>query len=218
MSILGPGRVTQNFGGGPMNKLSGTKELIFDTFIDIASRIGYENANIRKITGEVGIKPASLYNHFENKDKLLEYAYEYYVRHQYDNRARVDVMKRLVETASAKEIIARFTGAFSDEDQKKHMRMVLIAKIIYMRMFQDPIANAIFVEANTNHAEYIIDVLRHGINVGRIDPDFDTETFAGVLIGTMEVMRIKSFVDVVDQCEREKVLALLALFFSTALK
>ena len=204
-----------------MDKLSGTKERIFDTFINMTSRLGYENTSIREITNKVGIKPASLYNHFENKEKLLVYAYEYYLKYQYDNRTHPDVMKKLVEEASAKDIITRFICVFFDKDQKKHMRMALIAKIIHMRMFQDPIANAMLAEAKANHAEYIIDALKHGINVGRIDPCFDIKTFADILISTMEVIEIKTFAGAnpTNRCEQEeRSLTLLAQFFSTALK
>ena len=205
-----------------MNALSGTKELIFDTFVEMVSSLGYENVSIRDIAAKVGIKPASLYNHFESKGKMLEYVYNYYSERQYETREHIDVMKKLIETTGADEIINAFACSFETDDRKKYFRMTLIAKIIYMRLFQDPIANAIFDEMNKNTAEYVINILRHGVDAGRIDPDFDIETFAELLIGVMQAMGIKAFAFecyAEGQPEQEKrIKAMLARLLSTGLK
>ena len=205
-----------------MEALSGTKEHIFDVFVEMTSALGYENVSMRDIADKVGIKVASIYNHFETKAKILEYAYDYYAQRQYDNRKPVDEMKKMIETASAEEIVPTFFYKFVTEDQKRYVRMILITKIIYMRLFQDPVANAMFDETNVNNADYVIDVLKHGIDVGRLDSGFDIETFADVLIGSMQIMGIKAYAGVnyeVKQLDQEKhILALLARLLSTALK
>ena len=205
-----------------MDGLAGTKELIFDTFVEMTSRLGYENVSMRDIADKVGIKVASIYNHFEGKGKLLEYAYEYYSRHHYDNRNSVELMKILIETANAEEIIRAFSYNFMTDDRKKYVRMILITKIIYMRLFQDNIANDIFTETNMNNSEYIVSVLKHGIETGRINSNFDLETFADILIGSRTIMGIKSFAQkdyTVSQLDQErKILALISLLLSTALK
>jgi len=205
-----------------MDELSGTKEQIFDVFLELTSSLGYENVSVRDITKKVGIKPASMYSHFENKGKLLEYAYNYYSRHQYDNRRPVDVMKKLIETAEAKEMVEAFWYTFETDDKKKYVRMILITKIVYMRLFQDPAANAIFAETNISNAKYVISVLQHGINAGRIESGFDVVTFADVLIGSMTIMGIKAFAEAnytVRQLKQEgDILSMLIRLFSTALK
>ena len=205
-----------------MEELSGTKELIFDVFVEMTSSLGYENVSMRSIADKVGIKVASIYNHFESKEKILEYAYKYYKDRQYDNRKPVDEMKKMIETASAEELVPAFFYTFVTEDKKKYVRMILITKIIYMRLFQDPIANAMFIENNKNNAEYVTSVLQHGIDEGRLESSFDIETFADVLIGAMEVMGINAFAGAnykVGQLDQEKrILALLARLLGTALK
>ena len=204
-----------------MNDLIGTKELIFDAFVEMTSALGYENVSIRDIAKKVSINPASMYYHFESKRKMLEYAYAYYSLHQYDNRTPVSEMKKLIETASAAEMLPSFFYSFEMEDQKEYVRMVLITKIVYMRLFQDPAANDIFAEANKNNAEYVVSILKHGVNIGRIDPGFDLQTFADVLVGAMTFMGIKAFARpdyAVGQLEQEKlILALLTRLFATAM-
>ena len=206
-----------------MKELSGTKELIFDTFVELTSTFGYENVSMRDIADKVGIKVASIYNHFETKGKILESAYDYCFKHQYDNRKPVDSLKKMIETANAEEMTQALVYTFESENPKKYVRMVLITKIIYMRLFQDPVANNMFAEINNNNTEYVVSVLKHGISVGRIDPDFDTETFSDILIGALQVMGIKSFAGtkayVVNQLDKEKrILALVTRLLSTALK
>ena len=188
----------------------------------MTSSLVYENVSVRDITEKVGIKPASMYNHFINKAQLLEYSYSYYSQHYYDNRKPIDEIKKLIETAGAKEIVNSLWFTFQTEDTRKYIRMILITKIIYMRLFQDPVANAMFAEMNTNNAAYIVSILKHGIDIGRIESGFDLETFADVLIGAMTIMGIKAFAHpsyTVGQLPQEgDILSLLARILSTALK
>ena len=183
--------------------------------------MGYENVSMREIAKKVGIQVASIYNHFDSKGKILDCAYNYYSEHLYDNRKPVEEIKKLIETGGAEEILHAISYTFESEDYKKYVRMILITKIIYMRLFQDPAANAIFAETNRSSSEYVMDILNHGIDIGRIDPNFDIEIFADVLVGAKEVMGIKAFADpayVAGQVEREpRILTLFVRLLSSVL-
>ena len=204
-----------------MNELSGTKELIFDVFVEMASTVGYENVSMRDIAKKVGIQGASIYNHFKSKGKILEHAYDYYKAHLNENRKSVDEMEKIVETAGAEEIVKSLAHTFESEDRKKYVRMILITKIVNMRMFQDPIANTVFTANDKDSIEYIINVLKHGIKIGRIDPKFDIEIFADVFVSAMEIMGIKAFAKpayVVGQIEQEpRILTLFIRLLSVSL-
>ncbi|MCL2366633.1 MAG: TetR/AcrR family transcriptional regulator [Oscillospiraceae bacterium] len=205
-----------------MSELSGTKELIFDVFVELTSTLGYENVSMRDIAKKVGIQAASIYNHFQTKAHILEYAYDYYTKHLHDNRQPISLVKKLIETEDAQSIVEAINYTFESEDNKKYVRMILITKIVYMRLFQDAIANATFAETIKNNTEYVIDILTHGVNIGRLDPGFDREIFADVLIGAKVVMGIKAFSDsdyVAHQLEKElRILALFTQLLSSALK
>ena len=176
-----------------MSELSETKELIFDTLIELSSAYGYENVTVRDIAKKVGINVSSIYYHYESKEKILEHVYEYYQRHYFDNRKPVETMKKMIETASAEEIIFALARNFMSDDQKRHMRMILITKLIYMRLFQDTTANTMFNENNNDEISYLMEILKHGVVVGRIEPDFDLEAFAGILLGSMVAMGVMAF-------------------------
>ena len=203
-------------------ELSGTKELIFDTFVEMTSTLGYENVSMREIAQKVGIQVASIYNHFNTKADILEYAYDYHSQRQYENREPIENMKKLIETAGAEEILQSFVYTYESDDQKKYFRMVRISKIVYMRLFQDRLANAKFADGNSNNTEYIIEILRHGVEIGRVDPKFDVVIFAELLIGAIQVMEIKAFSNdnnIGGQSEKGgRIMTMLSRLLDTALK
>ncbi len=53
-------------------KGSKTKEKILDHALKLFSSKGYKATTVRDIAGAVGIKQSALYNHFKNKDEILE--------------------------------------------------------------------------------------------------------------------------------------------------
>ena len=204
-----------------MDELSGTKELIFDAFIELVSILGYENVSMKNVAGKVGINSASIYYYFDSKIQILEHVYDYYLNHIYDTRKPIEAMAKLVETASADEIVSALAYTFETKDRKQHARMVLITKIIYMRLYQDQNANEIFNETNLNNKEYVNSILRHGIAAGRIDPGFATETFADVLVGAVMITGIKYFAGPAFTADEigqgAKILELFTRLLSTAL-
>lgn len=58
--------------------MHGTKLLIFQTAVDMFAKRGYDSVSMRDIASAVGIKPASIYNHFESKEQLLSCAFDYF--------------------------------------------------------------------------------------------------------------------------------------------
>ena len=56
----------------PPSKGSKTKEKILNHALKLFSANGYKATTVRAIAGAVGIKQSALYNHFKNKDEILE--------------------------------------------------------------------------------------------------------------------------------------------------
>ena len=55
-----------------------TKERIFDISIDLFSQKGFNAVSVREIARTVGIRESSIYNHYKNKDAILEGAFQYF--------------------------------------------------------------------------------------------------------------------------------------------
>ncbi len=56
----------------PLSKGSKTKEKILKHALKLFSIKGYKATTVRDIAGSIGIKQSALYNHFKNKDEILE--------------------------------------------------------------------------------------------------------------------------------------------------
>ncbi len=56
----------------PLSKGSKTKEKILKHALKLFSMKGYKATTVRDIAGSIGIKQSALYNHFKNKDEILE--------------------------------------------------------------------------------------------------------------------------------------------------
>ena len=56
----------------PPSKGSKTKEKILKHALKLFATKGYKATTVRDIAGAVGIKQSALYNHFKNKDEILE--------------------------------------------------------------------------------------------------------------------------------------------------
>jgi AcrR family transcriptional regulator len=55
-----------------------TKNEIFKAALEIFSKYGYHSASMRQIAEHVGIKKASLYNHFPSKESILDEVLKYF--------------------------------------------------------------------------------------------------------------------------------------------
>ncbi len=56
----------------PISKGSKTKDKILKHALKLFSSKGYKATTVRDISGSIGIKQSALYNHFKNKDEILE--------------------------------------------------------------------------------------------------------------------------------------------------
>lgn len=54
------------------NEKKSTKERIFEVSIDLFSKKGFDAVSMREIGREVGIRESSIYNHFKNKEAILD--------------------------------------------------------------------------------------------------------------------------------------------------
>ena len=56
-----------------------TKEKILNASIELFSQKGYDAVSVREIAREVGIKESSIYNHYKNKEAILDTIIDYFV-------------------------------------------------------------------------------------------------------------------------------------------
>ena len=56
-----------------------TKEKIFDISLDLFSQKGFDAVSVREIARGVGIRESSIYNHYKNKEAILDAIIDYYM-------------------------------------------------------------------------------------------------------------------------------------------
>ncbi len=56
-----------------------TKEKIFDVSLDLFSQKGFDAVSVREIAREVGIRESSIYNHYKNKEAILDAIIDYFM-------------------------------------------------------------------------------------------------------------------------------------------
>lgn len=56
-----------------------TKEKIFDVAVNLFSKKGFDAVSIREIAKTVGIRESSIYNHYKNKEAILDSILEYFI-------------------------------------------------------------------------------------------------------------------------------------------
>jgi AcrR family transcriptional regulator len=55
-----------------------TKEKIFDASVDLFSQKGFNAVTVREIAGQAGIREGSIYNHYKNKEAILDAIIDYF--------------------------------------------------------------------------------------------------------------------------------------------
>ncbi len=56
-----------------------TKEKIFDVSLDLFSQKGFDAVSVREIARGVGIRESSIYNHYKNKEAILDAIIDYFM-------------------------------------------------------------------------------------------------------------------------------------------
>ncbi|WP_297525762.1 TetR/AcrR family transcriptional regulator [Sulfurovum sp.] len=64
--------MSEQTGTSALSKGSKTKEKILKTALKLFSAKGYKATTVRDIAGAMGVKQSALYNHFRNKEEILE--------------------------------------------------------------------------------------------------------------------------------------------------
>ena len=144
-----------------------TKRKIFDAATKIVGKFGYAEASVARITEEAGVAQGTFYNHFENRQALLD---------QLLPKIGVDMVRFIHERTgtaqTAKEEIERFSAFFDFIRQVPEFLRILneaefFAPIGYQKHF-DNISTA------------YVRILQRARDAGTID-GFSDEEFAAIV-------------------------------------
>ena len=181
-----------------MTAKGNTKQEILDAALELFSVQGYEATSISQLAEAVGIRKASLYSHFENKqailDELMKTTLEQYEKHSIFSNADWDDLN----FTKGKEI----TPEIAVEMLRGQVRYILhdpqisrARKMLTIEQFRNPQMAALQTKQNyANVMPYCTGLVRFLIRQGRL-ADFDPEIMAAQLCLPISVW--------INLCDRE---------------
>lgn len=159
--------------------MDGTKWRIFCCAVHFFAEYDYSSISMRKIADEVGIKAASIYNHFPSKEAILNQIYDA-LAHAHDaDMPDLDKLLVLSETEPPREVL-QMTHRYYPAQLQQLMSKMILACTKMMRI--DPQADMLIrrMLIDTPH-RFMTTLLEHMVECGRIQP-LDIEAFTELYI------------------------------------
>ena len=162
-----------------------TKQEILEASLDLFSVKGYEATSISQIANAVGIRKASLYSHFENKQAILDalvkdvldqYAERsIFAKADWDEYDDAEDKSALTPDAAAQMILGQIRYILHDPHISKARKMLVIEQ------FQNPELAKLQTKQNyTDVMRYFTGLVKHLIRNGILTDD-DPEIMAAQL-------------------------------------
>ena len=155
-----------------------TKDKILFTSIRLFSQHGYNEVSMRDIAQAVGIKAASIYNHFESKKAILDAMYKFYDE-QWDEAAPdIGELLHLAETETPDVVLKNMLFDWKPELQEVMNRIYVIATREAMINPESlDVINSLVMERVKPRPRLL---LKRMIELGKIEP-LDIEAFVNLL-------------------------------------
>ena len=163
-----------------MDKAIPTKQKILISAVDLFSSKGYTETSIREIAAAVGIKPASLYNHFSSKEDMLLFILEDYSKYTETMFCTDDLMPSLKRNSTAEGISAYILSSVSrlfENDFYLKVFFLIHQEQHHIDSFRDLILKR--YQETMNYINNVFDILK-GLNI--ISNDFNYNNYWGIII------------------------------------
>lgn len=179
-----------------------TKERIIDAAIDSFSAKGYSETSMKDIACLVGIKPASIYNHFKSKEEILDVILSEYIENNTQNTIQMEDLDTVIESSEARTVLNRLFFAFSPDKADRHTK---ILKIIVHEQFREKKATEFIRDYLLRDSQaYIKTVLDKLVAAGKIPP-VETGYYAKIFVSLSLSSSVEMMfygLDVYQQMER----------------
>ena len=148
-----------------------TKQKIIACAVSMFAAKGFTETGVREIAAEVGIKPASLYSHFQTKNSILEYILEDYVQFTNSTFNRNDALVKLQKNPTPDGVLSCLVLIFPEYKRDYYIKVLSVVLQEQHRnpVIRDFISKRIILKGEQN-IKIIIDILK-GLNVIRSDTD-----------------------------------------------
>jgi len=141
-----------------------TRILIFNTALRLFAASGVENVSMRDLADEVGIKAASIYNHYPSKDELVEACYDFFLENHDAGRLDKEQYTRILREGTKEDVFNIPTDRFPEELAENILYSMIV---LFSRIYTDTIAIKKYTQMIDQSMMYMMEYLEQGIQIGR---------------------------------------------------
>jgi AcrR family transcriptional regulator len=120
-----------------------TKEKIFNVSIDLFSEKGFDAVSIREIGRGVGIRESSIYNHYSNKEAILDSILDFFIKEMEQTGFPEEEMDKLLEESPE---LFYHAGSKMFEEKMNEPKMIKIWRLVLIEMYHNPKIKAFFLK------------------------------------------------------------------------
>jgi len=146
-----------------------TKDKILRAAVRLFSDRGYDKVSMRDIAAAVGVKAASIYNHYNSKEELLKSIYEFYVDRQRRLFPSPEEHLRMAETASLTQLLSSLDIHYAPPEVDEMMNRIITIAVREINVDRDSeqfIRGSIFDSVNS----LLRPLLKRMVELGRLEP------------------------------------------------
>ena len=154
-----------------------TRQKILDCAVDLFAMKGYTETTIRELAAAVGVKEASIYNHFPSKISILEYILEEYSHITYASFDR-EKLSGLKDNPSPDSILSCMKVVFPEGREEYYLKRLYV---ILQEQHRNPMVRKFVSERIILSTEQVIGTIINALKeFGILRPDADPDYWVRV--------------------------------------
>ena len=143
-----------------------TKTQIFNTALRLFAASGVENVSMRDIATTVGIKAASIYNHYTSKEQMVEACYDFFLGNYDINRLKKDQYIPVLRNGTKEEVVMLTNNQFPKEIEEN---MICAMIVLFSRIYTDAKAIDMYTIQIDDSMRFLKELFETGIEIGRFE-------------------------------------------------
>jgi len=161
-----------------MQKDISTKDQIFNVALRLFATTGVENASMRDIAENVGIKTASIYNHFESKGQILEECYRFFENYRDELRLSQEQYLPILQHGTKQEVVSAPNYDFPRDKIENGIYSLMVT---FSNVYIDARAREIYLALKREAMAYLKEFFETGIEIDRFLP-FDHQPVSSLYL------------------------------------
>lgn len=168
-----------------IDKNISTKVKIINAALEIGASKGLSNTSLSDIANAVGIKKASLYNHFSSREEIIFSLYEYLREMAKNSRRNIPSMDKIILQAEPDVIIKTAVDNYMEMTTKSKLGQFF--KVVESEKYYDDNAARIILEETKRMHKQTKELLEAMAKMGKLEIN-DMETAVSIFANAIHEM------------------------------